>query len=157
VTSDEVGTGDLMRRMLTRSEGGADAAAEAVARAAATRWADLPAGPRGELDAYLEALMRRSGPPPDVVAVEDLILAAEAWWTARGASGAAVREGVRREYGRGRRPALREMDRRQKRQALAVGTLGELRRRLEWANGHGQGQDLASLLSQHHRPENRNG
>jgi len=59
------------------------------------------------------------------------MFAAECWWTARSASGAAVREAVRRQYGRGRRPALRELDRRQKRQALAVGTLGEMRRRLE--------------------------
>lgn len=67
----------------------------------------------------------------DVLALEDLVLATETWWTARQASGAAVREGARRQFGRGRRPALKELDRRQKRQALAINSLLAYRARLE--------------------------
>jgi hypothetical protein len=115
--------------------------------ACAVRWGDLPDEPRAELAGYLTALVHRTGGPGDVIAQDDLILAAEAWWTARNASGAAVREAVRREYGRGRRPALREMDRRQKRQALAVGTLGKLRRRLESETGRGPGHPAADMAA----------
>jgi hypothetical protein len=128
-----------------------EGSAQALAEAAAVRWSDLPEEARAQLEGYLVALARRSGQLEDVVALEDAVLAVEAWWTARAASGAAVRETVRRQYGRGRRPALRELDRRQKRQALAVDTLARMRRGLEESagrrNGHHQaGDDFAARL-----------
>jgi hypothetical protein len=133
--------------MTALAEAGAYLRAHGLVPAAAVRWADLPDGPRAELLDYLVALVSRAGAPVDVVALEDLILATEAWWAARQASGAAVREGVRRAYGRGRRPALKELDRRQKRQALAVGTLTKLRARLEGPTGRGNGHPAADMAA----------
>ena len=76
-------------------------------------------------------------------------LTAESWWTAREASGAAIREGVKRWRGTGRRPTSQAVDRRLKRQGLGVSTLDAMLRRLEALaskNGHAPGDDLAERL-----------
>lgn len=113
-------------------------------------WAALPRSERTELLRFYRALLARTGASPsDLLVCEWARLTAEAWWTAREASGAAVREGVKRWRGTGRRPTSQAVDRRLKRAGLGVSTLDAMLRRLEalaGKNGHAPGDDLADRL-----------
>lgn len=100
--------------------------------------------------ALLRSLEARYG-LRDRLARSYALLAVEAWHTASLASRAAVDVGTRRRDGRGRKPNLKESDRRQKRAGLALGTYDLLVRRLEalaQANGHGRhmAENLAARL-----------
>ncbi len=111
-------------------------------------WRDLPRAERHELRAFLRALSARLGPFPDRVSRAYAQLAAETWWTAQGASSAAVKESVKRCHGRGRRPSLQALDRRLKRQGLSVEAFDKLMSRLEGlASRKGHEQDLTAYLN----------
>jgi hypothetical protein len=117
-----------------------------VASRARRLWRDLPKADRGRLRAMFRTLEARFG-LRDRLAAEYARLATEAWGTASQASEAALAEGAKRRHGRGRRPSLQALDRRQKRQALSVGSFDQLVRRLhELAQRTGPGPDLAAAL-----------
>jgi hypothetical protein len=106
-------------------------------------WRNLLASDRRPLHAFLRSLEARFG-PLDVLTFEYARLASDAWWTAVQASEAALTQTAKRRHGRGRRPTLQELDRRMKRQGLAVGTFDQLVRRVEELAG--RKRDLTTAL-----------
>lgn len=114
-------------------------------------WRDLPWAERRALKAVLRELQARVGPFRDRLTRRYAKLAAEAWWTAEQASGAAVEVGVKRQHGRGRRPSLQAFDRRLKRQGLGVEAFDKLVRRLEELAGR-DGDPHAALRALAARP-----
>jgi hypothetical protein len=91
---------------------------------------DMPPVERRQLRRYLRALECRYGPFADEDAWELARLTTESWWTAKDASTNALLEGAKRKHGRGRRPTLQAIDRRQKRQGLGSGTWMQMRSQL---------------------------
>jgi hypothetical protein len=109
-------------------------------------WRDLPREDRGKLRGFAGKLGQRYG-PFDGLGREYAELTVELWWTARQSSRTALVEEGKRRRGKGRRPTLQQLDRRLKRQALAVGTLDQLVRRLEeLASPRAGGRSLAAVL-----------
>jgi hypothetical protein len=107
-------------------------------------WRDLPQPARLELRAFYRALKARMG-VLDALTLEYARLAAEALWLAKQSSTAALVEGTKRKYGKGRRPNLPALDRRLKRAGLQVGTVDQLVRRLEELAGK-RTRSLATAL-----------
>jgi hypothetical protein len=92
---------------------------------------EMPPVERRQLRRYLRSLVRRYGPFGDEDAWELARLTTEAWWTAKDASTNALLEEAKRKHGRGRRPTLQAIDRRQKRQGLGSGTWMQMLAHLE--------------------------
>jgi hypothetical protein len=107
-------------------------------------WREQPVAVRQELRRFYRGLKARWG-PFDAVEEEHARLSVETWWAAREASGAAITEGVKRRYGKGRRPNQPALDRRFKRQGLGVATFDQMLRRLEDLSG-GAKRDLGRAL-----------
>ena len=84
-------------------------------------WRNLPKPVAHELRGYLRPLVARSK-PSDKVSWQQAILATEAWFTGAQASSAAVAEWAKRQHGKGRRPNLKAVTQRDKRQGLGLGT-----------------------------------
>lgn len=95
-------------------------------------WKDAPGPARAELRDLYARLRKQYGPFGRAgLGRRWAKLVAEAWFTADGASTAAVLAVVKRQEGKGRRPNMRQVNQALKRQGLGVGSLDPMLRRLQ--------------------------